>query len=148
MSGIILIIFFVIIFSNQDQATNKSLSIAPPLQNNPEFENFVELKIIRENHNQRNFPIIIQNLSEKEITWGNAYLVEYYDNGTWKSILSKVEFTEIGIPIPSQSFKINNINLTTDYPNDFSGLFRIRVSIHSDGDLTTLHDLTTEFILE
>jgi len=50
----------------------------------------------------------------------------------------------VGIPISPQSFRVINVNLTIDYPNDFTGLFRIRTTIHSDGDLMTLHDLTAE----
>jgi len=146
--GMILIGIFSFIFFIQDRSPNLLLSIAPPLQSNLDFEDFVELGLIRESDTQREFAVIIQNSSEEEIISGNLYLLEYFVDGEWNSIPREVEFTEVGIPIAAQSHRILNVNLTTDYPNDFSGLFRIRTPIHSDGDSMSSHDLTVEFVLE
>ena len=124
-----------------------SLDASPPIIINPDFQQNLKWKVVREGTSKNNFIYIISNGMDIELTTSNTYKLEFFDGNSWRTIPNKMETMALGVIIPPHSSIIGKTDLLNSHELFFEGQYRLRKNIFITDDLNSSHDLMYEFML-
>ena len=151
---VLFINILLLIGCNSNQIDTSAFELASNLDINPELDGFVTMDV-RLSDDQEILTANITNLSDIDIVPIHP-IIEYFDGENWRISPWSPSFEDEGYEsILSNTNFEKSIFLAADELLPESGLFRLRVQIHSVPDSgtsvenrTSNHDLVAEFRIE
>jgi hypothetical protein len=149
-----IIVLIVIVLGLSGCGSSETLDASQNLRVN---ESLVDVRLTVMNEVQRDSEQInleLWNDTSFTLTYGEAFAIEFYDEGVWRSFPIFAEFPSIGYGLEPGSTSALTRHLNWFFPEGlpYAGRYRIRMDIFNDADIPIteddIHDVVAEFYVE